>query len=114
VGAGDGNPPHTSTPLPPPTTHPRHPGVIGLIPGGDLWTAGVLAYVAHRGGRLPGVTEALQRALWRRAAWGALLSLIPGVAALADAFYKPNRRNVDAVLRHFGRQPMKARQKGRW
>jgi hypothetical protein len=76
--------------------------IIGVLPGGDLITTALASYVAWSASRL-GLPRGLQNTLWYRVAVDFALGLVPLVGDIADTFYKANIRNVDDILRYFGR-----------
>lgn len=76
--------------------------LIGLIPGGGDWAAGLVGvYIFWQAVKLDA-----PRWMLFRMAFHIIVDLvggyIPGVGDVFDAIYKSNRKNVDLLLEHFG------------
>lgn len=80
--------------------------LIAAIPViGCIYLAILGAYIIRVGSRL-GVPKEQARKMSAVVAVAALTSLLlPIVAGVWDALYKPHRRTVNTILRHFGRRP---------
>lgn len=79
--------------------------IVGFIPGvGDIALACVGIYIQHK-------AKELRLPRWRRSLifcnfiTDFLIGLIPCVGGLFNAWFACNRRNVNHILRHFGRVP---------
>jgi hypothetical protein len=78
------------------------------MPGGDLVTAALAAYIAARASTL-GIPRITMLRMWANVGVDAIMGSVPIVGDIADTFFKANKRNVNYVLQYFGRTPLATR-----